>query len=286
MSSLKRILEYDSSSDSDCDETKAPKLQKVTGTPNQSSRITTTVSLVSEAANSEADIVKKQKLKVPSSVIALFSDNEKHTDMPKRHGGRSRSFAHVRGNWASFVHVPYPMRCTEIIVENISKLLSNLNIQWAMCDDCHVTLSRTVSLPHHFIEPLYHELTEKVGKMKSFKAVVQSKVQFYVNDEKTRTFAALKVDECSRDGFLKLITSINSIFKTFNLLQYYNDPSIHISFAWTCEDVTSEKKLSTDIQFFSDQIANLSEESPHLFEIVVDKVHFKSGNMTKIIHLQ
>lgn len=47
------------------------------------------------------------RLKLPapdlSKVTVVLS--ETHVDNPEVHGGRARSFPHVRGNWATFVYV-------------------------------------------------------------------------------------------------------------------------------------------------------------------------------------
>lgn len=48
--------------------------------------------------------------KVP--VVAL----ETHQDDPQLHGGRSRSFPHLRGNWATFVYVNCMFELTISIV--------------------------------------------------------------------------------------------------------------------------------------------------------------------------
>lgn len=44
---------------------------------------------------------------VPDKILDMFSNNEdgKPQDNPDMHLGRIRSFPHVRGNWASYVHI-------------------------------------------------------------------------------------------------------------------------------------------------------------------------------------
>lgn len=47
----------------------------------------------------------RPKLPVPNlSKVAVVPSYE-HKDNPELHGGRTRSFPHVRGNWATFVYV-------------------------------------------------------------------------------------------------------------------------------------------------------------------------------------
>jgi Uncharacterised conserved protein len=46
-------------------------------------------------------------LPLPIEVSNMFSTSQKdHQDDPALHGGRIRSFAHERGNWASLVYIP------------------------------------------------------------------------------------------------------------------------------------------------------------------------------------
>ena len=51
--------------------------------------------------------------------------------------------------------------------------------------DLHVSLSRTVPIQHHYIEPLVDAIRSKVTKQTTFDLRL-SNVAVYVNDEKTR----------------------------------------------------------------------------------------------------
>lgn len=53
---------------------------------------------------------KISRLPPPSALLNLFNDKNKNSkddleDTPDQHNGRIRSFAHERGNWASYVFV-------------------------------------------------------------------------------------------------------------------------------------------------------------------------------------
>ena len=50
------------------------------------------------------DNCKRRKIELPSSIKSLFQDKAKE-DNPADHQGRTRSFPHVRGNWASYIYI-------------------------------------------------------------------------------------------------------------------------------------------------------------------------------------
>ena len=52
----------------------------------------------------------------------------------------------------------------------------------------------------------------------------------YFNDEKTRSFLAVDVE--NSDSILKLINAIDSVLKSFNLPVYYKSPKLHFSLFW------------------------------------------------------
>ena len=50
---------------------------------------------------------RNEKLPVPGNILSMFNGKKTdHEDDPTLHSGRTRSFAHERGNWASFVSIP------------------------------------------------------------------------------------------------------------------------------------------------------------------------------------
>lgn len=52
--------------------------------------------------------VGRQRLPVPDAVKSMFSSTDgaaTHIDDPDKHCGKIRTFAHERGNWASYVYV-------------------------------------------------------------------------------------------------------------------------------------------------------------------------------------
>jgi hypothetical protein len=48
----------------------------------------------------------RNQLPLPDSIIKLFDKEKDHEDDPSKHGGRFRTFAHEKGNWATLVYIP------------------------------------------------------------------------------------------------------------------------------------------------------------------------------------
>ena len=46
------------------------------------------------------------RLPAPVGIQSMFVSTPDHEDDPDEHDGRIRTFAHERGNWASYVYAP------------------------------------------------------------------------------------------------------------------------------------------------------------------------------------
>ena len=128
---------------------------------------------------------------------------------PADYQGRVRSFAHAHGNWATciFAELKRPL------LEDLAVLQTRLH-QAANSDDIkiqpelHLSLSRTVTFPIHWIEPFLQRMSKEVGlKVPSrFPLFWSQELQVFVNDEKTRTFVGLCIEHS--DSPLKKIVEI------------------------------------------------------------------------------
>ena len=79
-------------------------------------------------------------------------------------------------------------------MSKFKKLLLFLDCKWFISDDFHVSLSRTVVVPHHFIEPLVESLRSKFANINKFVVSFSSQdLRFYVNDVKSRSFIGFEV---------------------------------------------------------------------------------------------
>ncbi|XP_073947199.1 U6 snRNA phosphodiesterase 1-like [Choristoneura fumiferana] len=215
---------------------------------------------------------QKSKLPKPDLKNITVVPTEDHVDNPELHKGRLRSFEHVRGNWASYVYIKYPEE------ENLTNLISNLlaactSGEFHVCDDFHISLSRTVNLKYHLITPFVNSLQTSIGIIESFDLGFES-VKIYCNEENNRTFISVAVDHFSNKYLLKIVEKVDEILTDFNLPTFYAKPSLHMSILWANGNKKSE--LTGALEKFNNILYQETERS--LKTITVNNVNSKIGN--------
>jgi len=172
--------------------------------------------------------------RLPVPLHFLQSSNT-HVDEPTFHDNRIRSFPHERGNWATLVHLSWIT--TPELVHHINSILLNCkknNVDLTICDDFHVSLTRTVVLRHHWIEGFNSSIRKQIEDFTSFYLCLQG-LAVFVNEERTRTFLAFHIHDTSNTLNL-LVQRLNSILEEYQLETFYEEPSHHVSFAWCIGD--------------------------------------------------
>lgn len=246
-------------------------------------------------------IFQPTRLPLPNQVKNLFQDEEDalkpENDHPDLHQGRQRSFAHVRGNWATFAfaHIPH-LDLRPLQTEIMNKFRENdLDFQGHLIDDPHLSLTRVVTLRHHWIDPFVKQVRDKMAKhfkpfsviFNGFKGKYSDKVQlngtfiYYlnrkliksslvlVNEDKTRSFLTLTLHPSST--LTSMISQLDSILEEFGLPGFYDPPSFHISLLWFLQDRES------DLESF---VRDLEQNGQFEFqtEFRIEGVHCKCGN--------
>lgn len=136
----------------------------------------------------------------------------------------------------------------------------------------HLSLSKTFILKHHWIESFVRTLNEKINSPNDdgiFVTFDNSRVLFLSNEEKTRHFACLSVDEEIHSSLQALISKVDKSLKEFNLPTYYADPKFHISVLWKLEKFTEEEKSEISTQL---------ESIDNKLEYLINAISFKTGN--------
>jgi len=207
---------------------------------------------------------------LPAKMQALIQQQQaeetKYSD-PSKHQGRIRNFGHVPGNWPTHVYIKVHKSTTLLNVLQAHRAKVQLQTQqsddWHWFpdnkatnvdgDSLHVSLSRTVALREHQIIPFVDKLRNTVEKEKcpNF-AVSLGGIEWYTNDEKTRSFASLSCKH-GRDQVCKLIEMVNSVFRVFDLPLYYKNPSPHATFGWSLGNVVGSRAA---------QQTNISQSQP------------------------
>ncbi|XP_072291255.1 U6 snRNA phosphodiesterase 1 [Eucyclogobius newberryi] len=180
----------------------------------------------------------KTKLPVPHCVLNMFSDElDAQTEDPSLHGGRVRSFKHERGNWATYVYFSYnPEEEFTDIMEDLVLVAKRHGIDLMPQEEFHVSLSQTVVLRHHWIQPFTQNLKAGLALCKRFMCSAE-KLKVYCNAEKTRTFIGVEVS-AGKNQLMDLVKVVDKTMTEFRLETFYKEPSFHVSLASCIGDLT------------------------------------------------
>ncbi|KAJ3596722.1 hypothetical protein NHX12_003126 [Muraenolepis orangiensis] len=219
----------------------------------------------------------KARLPVPGCVLAMFPEEEDpETEDQSLHDGRVRSFRHERGNWATYVYFPYPP--DEDFTELLEGLLEAAGAHGLLLTpqkEFHLTVSQTVVLRHHWIQPFVRSLRASMTTCKRFVCSAGT-LKVYSNAERSRTFLGMEVSA----GHAKLLEMMKIVDKTmteFNLDTFYKDPSFHVSLAWCVGDFTARlTDCLQELQSLSDH----HEEGPFLLMLDCPELRCTAGNKT------
>lgn len=154
------------------------------------------------------------------------------------HEGRTRSFPHVEGDFAThvYVEVSVPSEAEPMLQQAYRRIQSAfLDLRWI--EDRHVSCSRTVSVRSTQKESLRRALSHALRRTKSFVCSFDG-WDVYVNDERTRTFFVLKM-RFGKERFLDVIRAVDQAFRLHGLETYYTDPVPHLSVYWCLGDVVA-----------------------------------------------
>lgn len=122
----------------------------------------------SDRVNEKVKKHSRNKLPPPNlSKVCTVELSEDRIDDPEQHGGRVRSFPHVRGNWASYIYVTYCESQTVLdIINKITHLLSEIG-SFKKCENNHISLSKTFVLKYHWIKTFVDELQTSIQNIQS-----------------------------------------------------------------------------------------------------------------------
>ncbi|KAH0953468.1 hypothetical protein HN011_008585 [Eciton burchellii] len=225
------------------------------------------------------------KLALPESILSWqgVSYDEQVMDDPLNHDGRTRSFKHERGNWATLIYINYAVDRHRHLCAWISSTSSKLSIQSGnLVSDLHVSLSRTLILKFHWIHGFTESLKLLCHRFDRF-LVRFTDVRVYCNEERTRTFLGI---HCRNDdGTLqRFAAALDNLLAEYELPSFYEDNSYHMSFFWCLGDKRAYLRkilpsLNSDLNKF------LAENTEHTY-VRVDEIQCKIGNKRYVFGLR
>uniref|UniRef100_A0A1E1XHA0 U6 snRNA phosphodiesterase n=1 Tax=Amblyomma aureolatum TaxID=187763 RepID=A0A1E1XHA0_9ACAR len=220
--------------------------------------------------------LRKRKLELPAEVLGLYKDRTDPfawEDDQSLHDGRVRTFAHEPGVWASYAFVSGDKQSHfESFISFLCRDVDYLKPQ--QLSACHVSLSRTVKLRHHWIQPLVVSLRTVLAPHRRF-TIRFGSLDVYTNAEKTRTFLSLKVHK-GIEHLKKMVVEVDGCLTEYDLPLFYEDPSFHMSVAWC--DASEEARLQQSLHELQVRLEQFSIRHPSSLVIDVASVWFRSGN--------
>jgi len=188
-------------------------------------------------------------VKLPPPPADLFLGGNLDSNRRERkeeHLGRIRSFPHTEGNYPTFVYIPVHIDKVKGLVHRADALLEQIrswlpdhrvypisetregppNSSEATSRPLeliyHVSISRTVGVRQHQIEPLIDLLRSSLATAPSFEASFGAEYEVFTNDEHTRSFFSLSIIEGKEKAQVCwLINQVDAVFKQFRLPGYY-----------------------------------------------------------------
>ncbi|XP_012688569.2 U6 snRNA phosphodiesterase isoform X1 [Clupea harengus] len=222
------------------------------------------------------------RLPVPDTVLHMFRE-EPWVDDSANHGGRCRSFQHERGNWATYVFLPYtPDEVFLELLDEMTALARSLDVPLTHAEEFHISLSQTVVLRHHWIQPFVQSLRSSMADSKGFFCLAQ-RLNVYSNSDKTRTFLGLEIS-IGHAQLVELTKVIDRTMEEFRLTTFYQNPSFHVSLGWCVGDQIAQLKSACLPQL--QNLLDHHEEGPFRLGIHCHELRCKTGNKVFSILLQ
>lgn len=134
----------------------------------------------------------------------------------------------------------------------------------------HLSLSRTLYVKDHQKELFKQKIIEalrppNLSKDSLFPNKLKcEKVEIYLNDEATRTFVAINVE--NDEKVLEIIGIIDNVLKGFGLPIYYKSPKLHFSVFW-CQ---GNQKDTLKVDVVENNLSGI--------EIEINEIYIKCGN--------
>ncbi|XP_061533318.1 U6 snRNA phosphodiesterase 1 isoform X2 [Phycodurus eques] len=199
------------------------------------------------------------RLPLPGCLLSMFpEDVDTQAEDSSFHDGRIRSFKHERGNWATYVYFPYkPEEEFGELMEVLLSTAAAFGVVLTAQEEFHLSLSQTVVLRHHWIQPFIQGLKAGLVPYK-------------------RTFLGMEV-ATGHAELLNVVRVVDRTLTDYHLDTFYQDPSFHVSLAWCVGDFTMQlRKCLHELQNLVDN----HEEEPYHLWLDCAELRCRTGNKT------
>eukprot|EP00889_Picochlorum_renovo_P000878 jgi/Picre1/27908/NNA_000871.t1 len=185
---------------------------------------------IAEYSSDSAEDERNAPISAKTDTASCHADSEatitiKDAGKTDVHQGRTRSFPHVEGQYATHVFLEIALPDSERVRKTYDAFQSHLSTHVGPQSRMHPIESGT-----H--ESLLRELKAAFRKKKrALHLRIGGAAKVLVNEDGTRTFVALHVTDPG--GMVEdMIESVSRVFIRHGLPKYYDNPDIHVSIAW------------------------------------------------------
>lgn len=186
-------------------------------------------------SDEEPPLKKVCILPLPGSIKSLFNEEDvDNEDDPSLHDFRVRTFAHVRGNWATYIYIDVPLEGLHGLQQSFIQGLNDSGIEVHSINEPHVSVSKVVTLQHHWINPFVSQLTSAMSTVHNLRLAWHSQLGVMANEPETRTFLTLGVT--CKDLSCSVVNAVDKILAGYGQESFYDPPCFHASLAWCLGD--------------------------------------------------
>lgn len=230
-----------------------------------------------KAAASEASLPSAHEL------LGERTSNASPQSLEDVHQGRLRSFPHVEGNYATLIFITVPVvpssrapleKLLNAVREKLPELKPMLAthrkqptthgavstaVSMSMAQsEYHLSVSRPAPVRLGQIDMIQAALKRNMRRLEPFEVTIGDGIEVFVNDDRTRTFLALRaggqhvggresdrgcpfdVMTSASNPLLRVIESTSNVLVCHGLERYYDDARPHVSIAWLLGDRSEE----------------------------------------------
>ncbi|KAG3119663.1 hypothetical protein PI124_g2155 [Phytophthora idaei] len=221
---------------------------------------------------------------------AQVGTKRKRSDEPQW----TRAFPHVDGNWPSHVRIDIPVtqelrelaryaikRAQGIVGDAVTLVpFEELGLGEASStganNGLHLSLSRPFVLTYAQINGLVESLRAALKWQQRFNVTLR-RALVLVNDDKTRSFLALRVAE-GEQQFTQVLRCVDQCLSRFELPTYYKDPIPHVSIASSLNEELAQLTSDQCESLLTPEQEKQQMVTPRCFSISVATVHVAIGN--------